>query len=100
MGSTARRRGVYGGEYAPTGLSLFAWWKKNEKRGFRNRAVAPRELGHPSPSVLAPFIGEGCLGYELLRGVHDGRTICEPLPPRSDRWNFTCATRSWSVAAH
>jgi hypothetical protein len=33
MGSTTRRRGVYGGEYAPTGLRLFAWWKKNgEKR--------------------------------------------------------------------
>jgi hypothetical protein len=32
MGSTTRRRGVYGGEYAPTGLRLFAWWKKNGER--------------------------------------------------------------------
>jgi hypothetical protein len=32
MGSTTRRRGVYGGEYTPTGLRLFAWWKKNGKR--------------------------------------------------------------------
>jgi hypothetical protein len=32
MGSTTRRRGVYGGEYVPTGLRLFTWWKKNEKR--------------------------------------------------------------------
>jgi hypothetical protein len=32
MGSTTRRRGVYGGEYAPTGLLLFARWKKNEKK--------------------------------------------------------------------
>jgi hypothetical protein len=29
MGSTTRRRGVYGVEYAPIGLRLFAWWKKN-----------------------------------------------------------------------
>jgi hypothetical protein len=32
MGSTAGRRDVYGGEYTPTGLRLFAWWKKNGKR--------------------------------------------------------------------
>jgi hypothetical protein len=32
MGSTARRRGVYGGEFSPTGLRLFAWWRKNGKR--------------------------------------------------------------------
>jgi hypothetical protein len=32
MGSTTRRRGVYGGEYAPIGLRLFAWWKKNGER--------------------------------------------------------------------
>jgi hypothetical protein len=32
MGSTARQRGVYGGEYAPTGLCLFAWWRKNGER--------------------------------------------------------------------
>jgi hypothetical protein len=32
MGSTTRRRGVYGGEYTPTGLRLFAWWKKNGER--------------------------------------------------------------------
>jgi hypothetical protein len=32
MGSTARWRGVYGGEYAPTGLRLFVWWKKNGER--------------------------------------------------------------------
>jgi hypothetical protein len=32
MGSTTHWRGVYGGEYAPTGLRLFAWWKKNEKK--------------------------------------------------------------------
>jgi hypothetical protein len=24
--------GVYGGEYTPTGLHLFAWWKKNGER--------------------------------------------------------------------
>jgi hypothetical protein len=32
MGSIARRLGVYDGAYAPTGLRLFAWWKKNEER--------------------------------------------------------------------
>jgi hypothetical protein len=32
MGSTARRRGVYGGEYVPIGLRLFARWKKNRKK--------------------------------------------------------------------
>jgi hypothetical protein len=32
MRSTARRRGVYGGEYAPTVLHMFAWWKKNGKK--------------------------------------------------------------------
>jgi hypothetical protein len=57
MGSTARWCGVYGGEYAPTGLRMFAWWKKNgKKRGFRNRAAAPRELGHPNCPTSVPFI--------------------------------------------
>jgi hypothetical protein len=32
MGSTTRRRGVYGGEFSPIGLSLFAWWRKNGER--------------------------------------------------------------------
>jgi hypothetical protein len=32
MGSTTRRRSIYGGEYTPTGLRLFAWWKKNGER--------------------------------------------------------------------
>jgi hypothetical protein len=32
MGSTTRRCGVYGGEYASIGLRLFAWWKKNGER--------------------------------------------------------------------
>jgi hypothetical protein len=32
MGSTTRRCGVYGGEYAPIGLRLFARWKKNGKK--------------------------------------------------------------------
>jgi hypothetical protein len=32
MGWTTRRRGVYGGEYALTGLRLFAWWRKNGER--------------------------------------------------------------------
>jgi hypothetical protein len=31
MGSTAQWRDVYGEEYAPIGLRLFAWWKKNRK---------------------------------------------------------------------
>jgi hypothetical protein len=55
MGSKARRRGVYGGEYAPTGLRLFAWWKKNQKGGFRNRAAAPRKLGHPNHRPQGSF---------------------------------------------
>jgi hypothetical protein len=32
MGSTTRRRGVYGREYASIGLRLLAWWKKNGER--------------------------------------------------------------------
>jgi hypothetical protein len=32
MGSTTRRHDVYGGEYALTGLRLFAWWRKNIER--------------------------------------------------------------------
>jgi hypothetical protein len=45
MGSTTRQRGVYGGEFSPTGLHLFAWWKKNEKRRLQKLAAAPRKLG-------------------------------------------------------
>jgi hypothetical protein len=55
MGSTARRRGVCGGEYAPTGLRLFAWWKKNKKGGFRNWAAAPHKLGDPNRRPQGSF---------------------------------------------
>jgi hypothetical protein len=44
MGSTTRRRGVYGGEYAPTGLPMFAWWKKNGERRFQKPGSGSTEI--------------------------------------------------------
>jgi hypothetical protein len=44
MGSTTRRRDVYGGEYAPTGLRLFAWWKKNGERRLQKPDSGSAEL--------------------------------------------------------
>jgi hypothetical protein len=46
MGSTTRRHGVYAGEYAPTGLRLFAWWRKNgemrlQKAGSGSTQIRP-----------------------------------------------------------
>jgi hypothetical protein len=56
MGSTARRHGVYGGEYAPTGLRLFAWWKKNEQRRLQKPGSGSARIrSNLKPPVLLSF---------------------------------------------
>jgi hypothetical protein len=55
MGSTAQRRDVYGEEYAPIGLRLFAWWKKNGKMRLQkpgSGSVQIRSTKPPTALVL------------------------------------------------
>jgi hypothetical protein len=57
MGSTTRWRGVYGGEYAPTGLRLFAWWKKNGERRLQKPGSGSAGIrSFPTASALSAFI--------------------------------------------
>jgi hypothetical protein len=44
MGSTTRRRDVYGEEYAPTGLRLFAWWKKNGEKRLQKAGIGSAQI--------------------------------------------------------
>jgi hypothetical protein len=58
MGSIARRRGVYGGEYAPTGIRLFARWNKNRKKRLQKPGSGSAQIRSPrlqrcSPTYLA-----------------------------------------------
>jgi hypothetical protein len=51
MGSTKQQRGVYGGEYAPTGLRLFAWWRKNGERRLQKPGSGSTGIRSPKPLV-------------------------------------------------
>jgi hypothetical protein len=58
MGSTIRRCGVYGGEYAPTGLRLFAWWKKNRERRLQKAGSGFAQIrSNLADGALVLFIG-------------------------------------------
>jgi hypothetical protein len=84
MGSTTRRCGVHGGEYAPIGLRLFSWWRKNGER--RLQKLGSGSVGIRSnliPLVLLSFYKRCYLQNNfcylpigqvwLLRAVHDGQ---------------------------
>jgi hypothetical protein len=56
MGSTARRRRVYGGEYAPTGLRMFAQWKKNGKKRLQKVGSGFAQIKSQEPPVARVFL--------------------------------------------
>jgi hypothetical protein len=65
MGSTTRRRGVYGGKYTPTGLRLFAWWKKNGKRRLQKPGSGSAGIRlYQTGGAPVPFIA----GLTWIRG--------------------------------
>jgi hypothetical protein len=75
-GSTTRRCGVYGGEYAPTGFCLFAWWKKNGKKRLKKPSSgSAQKLGHTIRYGCASFIGRRrtfleCMSRQAFLVVH------------------------------
>jgi hypothetical protein len=56
MGSTTRWCGVYDGEYAPTGLHLLAWWKKNEKKRLQKPGSGSAQIRSTETTALQSFL--------------------------------------------
>jgi hypothetical protein len=83
MRSTSRRRGVYGGEYASTGLHLFVWWKKNRKRGLQKPGSGSAQIRSSGPFGLSLFIGamQGFIKPNVLCTF--ACTTAKPLCPGS-----------------
>jgi hypothetical protein len=65
MGSTARQRGVYGGEYALTGLRLFAWWRKNGERRLQKPGSGSTENRSRRPVRSCSFYRRSVLNQKL-----------------------------------
>jgi hypothetical protein len=63
MGSTTWQCGVYGGEFSPIGLRLFAWWKKNGERRFQKLGSGSAGIRSETPRRCGPFIGFRALAY-------------------------------------
>jgi hypothetical protein len=62
MGSTDQRRGAYGGDFSPTGLRLFAWWKKEGKKTIESSLTALwKSRLAETAGALFLFIGIPCL---------------------------------------
>jgi hypothetical protein len=65
MGSAARRRGAHGGEFSPTGLRLFAWWKKETGQHLRANSVKPKTQQRTSLFIadwnLQQGLGQSCI---------------------------------------
>jgi hypothetical protein len=66
MGSTTQQCSVYGGEYAPTGLRLFVWWKKNGERRLRKPGSDSAQISSQklktAARVLVLFLKGGTVG--------------------------------------
>jgi hypothetical protein len=89
MGLTTWWRGVYGGEYTPIGLRLFAWWKKNGERRLQKAGSGSMQIrSNQNCRRPSPFIGSQCLAVEarskLLHHAH-------LPPPQSYRYNQSIA---------
>jgi hypothetical protein len=101
MGSTIRWRGVYGGKYAPTGLRLFAWWRKNGKMGLQKPGSGSTKIRSKQiTGALTLFIADQDLLEELGHASHANHnrapTLRSDRSHRSDRvvpWRFTSV--SW-----
>jgi hypothetical protein len=70
MGSTARRHGVSGGEYAPTGLHLFAWWKKNRTRGLQKPGSGSVQIRSNLKLAAHPSFYRRIVLHERLGHAH------------------------------
>jgi hypothetical protein len=82
MGSTARRRGAYGGEYLPIGLRLFTWWKKNGKTRLQKPGSGTAETRLQRPVRSGPLIGASVnvrasilSATALLRTTHEQNRV-------------------------
>jgi hypothetical protein len=63
------------------GFACLRGGRRTEKRGFKNRAAVPHELGHDVLYDRGPFICGSCLGLALdVRGK-----MVKPPPPCFDR---------------
>jgi hypothetical protein len=73
MESTSRQHEVYGGENAPTGLCMFAWWKKNGKKRLQKLGSGSAQIRSSSDGrhTLLPF-------YRHLR-LDTGARSCGPF---------------------
>jgi hypothetical protein len=103
MGSTARRRGVYGGEYAPTGLRLFEWWKKNGERRLQKpgSGFAGIRSHEPRPSYLLLYRRDleqkiGQIPNLITRAVPGG---AKTIDDRSTEQLLVHVIRTWAGSA-
>jgi hypothetical protein len=88
MGSTTRRRGVYGGEYAPTGLRLFAWWKKNGERRLHKPGSGSAEIRSKNLKLAAACTDPLYSGRVLQKDIGQRATYASQVPPRAGCWSF------------
>jgi hypothetical protein len=71
MRSAARRCGAYDGEYSPTGLRLFAWWKKNGERRLQKPGSGSAQIrSNQTGGSLILFIADRNLHKELGRASY------------------------------
>jgi hypothetical protein len=93
MGSTTRWRDIYGGEYAPIGLRLFAWWKKNGERRLQ-------KLGSGSAKIRSYLNWRAAWSFYRQRvAFMKPNLICTSIAtPPDHRLSFrSIESISWSV---
>jgi hypothetical protein len=91
MGLTTRRCDVYGGEYAPKGLRLFAWWKKNGERRLQKAGSGFAQIrSHLKPTAPLSFYTRP----KLAPGARSYLTRHESNEPslRSIQIDLACVT--------
>jgi hypothetical protein len=82
MRLTTRRHDVYSGEYTPTGLRMFAWWKKNGERRLQKPSSGSAQNRSRRPA-LCPFIYRRTYGALRFHAVNFFCTQSRPPPQRS-----------------
>jgi hypothetical protein len=70
MESIARPCGVYGGEYAPTGLRLFAWWKKNGEKRLQKAGSGSTQIRSYVTASDVVLLYAGYLGVQARSAIN------------------------------
>jgi hypothetical protein len=84
MGSIAQRRGIYDGEYAPTGLRLFVWWKRNRERRLQKQSSGSAQImSYMRPPHQVLYIGVRYLEAGARSTAHCAARQTEPRRNRS-----------------